>query len=49
MSQSHESGNTGGAWQRTFAAIHGKNMAEMTLAYLECQKSGEPVYERTVR
>lgn len=38
-------GNTGAAWQRAFAGTHGKDMAELTQAYLECQKSGEPVHD----
>lgn len=41
-------GNTGAAWQRAFVGTHGNNMAELTLAYLECQKSGEPVHEWAV-
>lgn len=38
-------GNTGAAWQRAYASTHGRDMAELTLAYLERQKSGEPVHE----
>lgn len=41
-------GNTGAAWQRAFAGSHGKDMAELTQAYLECQKKGEPVHEWAV-
>ncbi len=41
-------GNTGAAWQRAYAGTHGKDMGELTRAYLECQKSGEPVHEWAV-
>lgn len=41
-------GRTGTAWQRAFAATHGKDMAALTQAYLECQKSGQPVHEWAV-
>ncbi|MDH5648568.1 MAG: glutamate-cysteine ligase family protein [Gammaproteobacteria bacterium] len=35
----------GSAWQRAYAKQHGRNMQQLTAAYLENQKSGKPVHE----
>lgn len=34
----------GAAWQRAYVAKHGRDMKELTLAYMERQKQGEPVH-----
>jgi len=39
------SGQTGSAWQRAWAKQHGRDMAAMTLAYLQRQDSRSPVHE----
>ncbi len=39
-----ETGQTGAAWQRGFAARHGADPHELILAYLERQESGLPVH-----
>ncbi len=38
------SGQTGARWQRRWAERHGRDLAELTLAYLERQQAGEPVH-----
>ncbi len=38
-------GQNGAAWQRTFVARNGRDMAALTLAYLRHQQSGIPVHE----
>ncbi|HRZ24246.1 MAG TPA: glutamate-cysteine ligase family protein [Candidatus Contendobacter sp.] len=38
------SGRTGADWQRRFLARHGPDLSALTLAYLERQRSGEPVW-----
>ncbi len=40
-----ESGRTGADWQRRFLARHGPDLPALTLAYLERQRSGNPVWE----
>ncbi|MCP5195617.1 MAG: glutamate--cysteine ligase [Gammaproteobacteria bacterium] len=40
-----ESGRTGADWQRRFLKRNGSDLAALTLAYLERQKSGKPVHE----
>jgi hypothetical protein len=40
-----ERGRTGADWQRCFLARHGPDLNELTLAYLERQRSGKPVHE----
>ena len=40
-----ESGRTGSDWQRRFLARHGPDPSELTLAYLDRQRSGRPVHE----
>jgi len=40
-----ESGRTGADWQRRFLARHGSDLSELTLAYLERQRGGQPVHE----
>ncbi len=40
-----DSGRTGSNWQRCFLARHGPDLATLTLAYLEQQRSGKPVHE----
>ncbi|WP_177418339.1 hypothetical protein [endosymbiont of Lamellibrachia barhami] len=35
----------GAAWQRAWVARHGRDMAALSLAYLERQESGLPVHE----
>ena len=40
-----DSGRTGSDWQRRFLARHGPDLNELTLAYLERQRSGRPVHE----
>jgi hypothetical protein len=39
-----DSGRTGADWQRCFLARHGPDLNELTLAYLERQRSGTPVH-----
>ncbi len=39
---------TGARWQRRWAERHGRNLAELTLAYLERQQGGEPVHRWTL-
>ena len=39
---------TGARWQRRWVAHHGRDMARMTLAYLERQQTGKPVHEWSV-
>lgn len=39
------SGRTGSAWQRAWAARHGRDFQGLMQAYLECQESGRPVHE----
>ncbi|MBE9516493.1 MAG: glutamate--cysteine ligase [Proteobacteria bacterium] len=34
----------GSAWQRAYVAKHGRDMKELTLAYMERQKQGDPVH-----
>jgi len=41
-------GRTGATWQRNFVASQGKDMAQLTQAYLERQKSKQPVHEWSV-
>jgi hypothetical protein len=36
---------TGSRWQQAFVDRHGRDMQALTLAYLECQRSGLPVHE----
>ncbi|MDH5180541.1 MAG: glutamate--cysteine ligase [Gammaproteobacteria bacterium] len=43
-----ETGSNGAHWQRAYVAKHGRNMAQLTGAYLERQNSGEPVHGWTV-
>jgi glutamate-cysteine ligase len=38
-------GANGSAWQRSYVGTHGKDMAALTQAYLERQKTGQPVHE----
>ncbi|MDQ2696195.1 MAG: glutamate--cysteine ligase [Pseudomonadota bacterium] len=38
-------GRTGAAWQRAFAARHGRDLQALTRAYLERQGQGHPVHE----
>jgi hypothetical protein len=40
-----QSGQTGAAWQRSWTARHGKDMAGLTAAYREQQEQGWPVHE----
>ncbi len=40
-----DSGRTGSDWQRRFLACHGPDLNQLTLAYLERQRSGQPVHE----
>lgn len=40
-----KTGSTGANWQRQFLTIHGPNLSTLTLAYLERQRSGQPVHE----
>ncbi|CDH47415.1 MAG: glutamate--cysteine ligase [Candidatus Competibacteraceae bacterium] len=40
-----ESGRTGANWQQRFLASHGHDLAALTLAYMEQQRSGWPVHE----
>ena len=40
-----DSGRTGSDWQKRFLARHGPDLAVLTLAYLERQRSGQPVHE----
>ena len=40
-----DTGQTGTAWQRAWVARHGRDMAALTVAYLERQDSGRPVHE----
>ncbi|MFO1435646.1 MAG: glutamate-cysteine ligase family protein [Gammaproteobacteria bacterium] len=40
-----KSGQNGASWQRTFVDRHGKDMLQLTAAYLENQRSGAPVHE----
>lgn len=39
------SGRNGAAWQRAYAARRGRDMAALTAAYAERQRSGAPVHE----
>ena len=39
------SGRTGAEWQRRFLARHGSDLAALTVAYLDQQRSGRPVHE----
>jgi len=39
------SGQNGAAWQRRYAAAHGRDMEALTAAYAERQHSGRPVHE----
>ncbi|OOZ39945.1 glutamate--cysteine ligase [Solemya pervernicosa gill symbiont] len=39
------SGQNGAVWQREYVAKNGRDMQALTLAYLEHQKSGEPVHD----
>ncbi len=39
------SGRTGADWQTRFLAQHGPDLATLTLAYLDRQRSGRPVHE----
>lgn len=41
-------GMNGAAWQRAFVGTNGKDMAALTQAYLERQKTGIPVHEWSV-
>ena len=43
-----ETGVNGAAWQRAWVARHGRDMAALTAAYMERQRSGEPVSRWTV-
>ena len=38
-------GQNGAVWQRAYVARHGHNMDELTMAYQECHKVGNPVHE----
>ncbi|MBK8510408.1 MAG: glutamate--cysteine ligase [Candidatus Competibacteraceae bacterium] len=40
-----DSGRTGARWQRDFLGAHGSDLTDLTLAYLERQRSGLPVHE----
>ena len=35
----------GAAWQRAYVAKHGRDMQELTMAYQELHKVGQPVHE----
>jgi len=39
------SGCTGADWQQRFFSRHGSDLTELTLAYLDRQRSGQPVHE----
>jgi len=39
-----ENGQTGAAWQRAYVKKHGNNMAALTAAYLQNQKTAQPVH-----
>lgn len=43
-----EQDQNGARWQRRWAARHGRDLAALTLAYLERQQSGRPVHQWTV-
>jgi hypothetical protein len=40
-----DSGQNGAAWQKAYAARHGRDFFRLTAAYLENQRSGLPVHE----
>ncbi len=39
-----DSGQNGAVWQRRWVEQHGRDMQQLTLAYLACQESGDPVH-----
>ncbi len=43
-----QSGQTGARWQRAWVARHGPDWAQLTLAYIDAQESGEPVHAWTI-
>jgi len=44
-----ETGQTGTSWQREWVSRHGHDMHQLTHAYLERQKQGDPVYLWSLR
>jgi gamma-glutamyl:cysteine ligase YbdK (ATP-grasp superfamily) len=42
------SGQNGAAWQRAYVKKHGKDMLQLTCAYRDHQRSGEPVHQWTL-
>lgn len=45
VAQRVETGQTGANWQRQWVARHGHDMKQLTQAYLDRQRQGDPVYQ----